>query len=308
MNISKISLGTAQLGFDYGITNINGQPNFKKSIEILNYAWNKGINTFDTAPTYGTSEEIIGSFVSSKKEEDIKNLKIISKLPIIKLKENLTFDNLFKHIKIEINRSLKKLKIEKLPFYLLHHPPDLLYNNGLIVDCLSKLKDDGIIGEFGISAYNPSEIEASLNFKEIKVIQVPINIWDQRLIRNGLLKRLKKNGYTIFSRSIYLQGLFFIQPKNLPDNLKIAKEYLIKLRNLSKEYNLDIDKLAFLFVRDISEITSMVIGAEKIEQVMRNLKLLEEKPLSNQIRQIILKEFSELPDKVINPSYWNKLN
>lgn len=86
-----------------------------------------------------------------------------------------------------------------------------------------------------------------------------------------LLKEFKKKKYIIFERSIYLQGLFFIQPQNLPNYLRKAEEHLIKLRNISNEYNIEIDKLVFLFVRDLPEITSLVIGAEKIEQVARNI-------------------------------------
>ena len=64
LNVSKLSLGTAQLGFDYGIVNVGGKPNLDKSFEILKTAINAGINCFDTAPSYGDSEEIIGSFVA----------------------------------------------------------------------------------------------------------------------------------------------------------------------------------------------------------------------------------------------------
>jgi len=78
------------------------------------------------------------------------------------------------------------------------------------------------------------------------------------------------------------------------------------LRNLANEYNTKISKMAFSFVRDLPEITSLVIGAENLEQIDENLKLLETKPLNSQLREKITEEFSALPDYLINPSLWNK--
>ena len=39
------------------------------------------------------------------------------------------------------------------------------------------------------------------------IIQLPINLFDRKLIDNGILSRLKKHGYEIHARSIFLQGL-----------------------------------------------------------------------------------------------------
>ena len=234
---------------------------------------------------------------------------IISKLPKIKIKEKLTFDNLYFSIKNQVNQSLKNLKIDKIPIYLIHHTPDLFLKDGIIIECLTQIKKEGLINKIGISVYKPEEVEASLKFKDINVIQIPINLFNHYMIKTGLLKELKKRGYIIFARSIYLQGLFFIPLEKLPKNLEIAKEPLKKLRNLIKEYpQIDIAKLALLFVRDMPEITSMVIGVEKVEQIAYNIKLLKEEPLPNKIREEILDEFSELSEEIINPSYWNKSN
>lgn len=116
---------------------------------------------------------------------------------------------------------------------------------------------------------------------------------------------MKSKNYIIFARSVYLQGIFFILLEKLPPNLKIAKEPLKVLRLLSSDYNIEISKIAFLFIRDIPEITSLVIGSESIKQIATNVKLLDEESLSQDLRQKIIEEFSELPEKIINPSMWN---
>lgn len=305
MKISKITLGTAQLGTKYGIANVNGKPDFKTAIQILNYSWKNLINTFDTSPVYGNSEKIIGSFISSINKSNIDKPLVITKLPAINKKDNLNFKFLYNSIKEQIKQSLYNLKIEKIPFYLIHHAPDIFFKEGLIIECLSQLKEEGLIERIGVSVYKTEEVEFSLEFKEINVIQIPINIFDHRFIKAGLLKRLKKKNLIVFARSIYLQGLLFVPPEKLPNNLEFARKQLISLRNLIGDYNIDINKLAFLFVRDLPEITSLVIGAEKIEQISKNLALLNEEPLPNEIRERINNQFSDVDEKIINPSFWN---
>lgn len=303
---SKITLGTAQLGVKYGIANIIGKPNYRSAVKILDFSWNNGINIFDTAPRYGNSEDIIGSFISAKLNEKSKKIFVMTKLPPIKLKYDLSFDNIYNFIKSQILQSLNRIKINTIPFYLMHNPSDIFLKDGLAIECLLQLKNEGLIEKFGISAYNSIEVEESLNFKEIEVIQLPMNIFDLRFIENGLLKRLSRKKYIIFARSIFLQGLFFLSPEHLPNYLNPAKEYLIKLRALSKSYEISIAKLAFLFVRDIPEITSMIIGTEKIDQIAENISFLEEKPLSVELVSTIIENFRDIPKDIINPSLWTK--
>lgn len=304
MDISKITLGTAQIGFDYGIANIDGKPNFKTAIKLLEFAWDNGINTFDTAPSYGNSEEIIGSFISSKSKKDVRNIVISSKLSKIELKEKISFENLYNHIIKEIFQSINNLKIKSIPIYLLHHAPDIHLKNGIVIECLNQIKEEGLIKKLGISVYDIKQVEVLLTYKEIDVIQVPFNLFDHRLIKTGLLKKLEKKKIIIFARSVYLQGLFFKSLNELPQDLRIAKKSLKKLIDITNNYQLDIAELAALFVRDTPEISSMVIGAESIAQVKKNIEILNKNPLNKEIREVILEDFAEVPKKIIDPRLW----
>ena len=58
-----------------------------------------------------------------------------------------------------------------------------------------------------VSIYNPEEINYAIKKFKFDIIQLPINLFDRKLIDNGILSRLKKHGYEIHARSIFLQGL-----------------------------------------------------------------------------------------------------
>ena len=58
--LSRLMLGTAQLGMPYGVANAQGQPTYRDAVEIIDAALAGGINGFDTAAGYGNSEDILG--------------------------------------------------------------------------------------------------------------------------------------------------------------------------------------------------------------------------------------------------------
>ena len=78
MNLSKIVLGTAQLGFNYGHFNQSKIQNSKKKAKkILEKAFHLGIRSFDSASDYGDSEKRIGSL----RKKILSKIKITSKTP-----------------------------------------------------------------------------------------------------------------------------------------------------------------------------------------------------------------------------------
>lgn len=300
LNISKITLGTAQLGKKYGIANISGIPSPELIKKILFYASNSGINSFDTAPDYGNSEEIIGDFIRS----ELKNPVIITKIPKIGFTGN-NYDD-FNKIKESIKSSKEKLGLSKIPICLLHHAPDMYYQNGIIIDHLQKLKNENYVDLIGVSVYTLDEVQRFLEIEEFDVIEIPLNIFDNKLLKTGFLKKLAERQKLILARSIYLQGLFFLDPNRLPSGMKLAEKPLKKLKNISLEFGKSIQELAFLFVRDIPEISSLIIGVETDEQLKKNMELLNSPPLPDEIKNKILREFDNLPEGLIKPSMWTR--
>ncbi len=304
MDISKLTLGTVQLGLNYGIANTSGKPDHQQSYEILKAASDNGVNSFDTAPGYGDSELIIGSFISSHPAFS-KPPVIATKLPPINLDGRATFQKTYALVREYVIGSIQRLQIERIPIYLLHRASDINAYGGLVIESLLRLKREGLIEVLGASVYTPEELEQALKVESIDAIQVPINIFDHRLIETGLLNQLRDKNFIVFARSIFLQGLFFIDGRNLPPGLALAEKPLRQLQELSHEHGIGIAQLALSFVRDLSGITSLVIGAETPKQVLENVKLMGSPPLSAGLRNEIMSTFSDMPLELINPSAWN---
>ena len=74
---NKLAIGTVQFGMNYGISNQNGQVSEDEITVILDLARKNGIKTLDTAKTYGTSEEALGSYLKNHTES---SWEIITKI------------------------------------------------------------------------------------------------------------------------------------------------------------------------------------------------------------------------------------
>lgn len=299
LRISKLTLGTAQLRSSYGIANVIGKPEYQQAATILRVALESGINSFDTAPAYGDSEKVIGDTLSA-----YPPAVIITKLPPVSIAEIDGADSIYLQIKKCIFRSRKYLRLKKIPIYLLHRSSDMQNFNGLVIESCLKMKRKGLIGLLGVSTYSPQDVETVLNIGGIDAVQVPLNLFDHRLIQSGLLNKLKEKQIIVFARSLFLQGLFFLDINKLPPNLNMAYAPLKKLSQFLSDYKLNIFELAIAFVRDLPGVTSLVIGAETPKQVLNNIRLMNSASLAPDIRNQILSLFSDLPLELINPSLW----
>ncbi|MBY0600233.1 aldo/keto reductase [Bacillus bingmayongensis] len=304
--VSKLTLGTAQLGNHYGIANKTGMPTREKSLEIIDYAICHGVDSLDTASGYGDSEVLIGEYIESQKLENTEKIpSVITKIPSVHSNSLLTFDERYQFMEKTISDSLARLRLSQLDSCLLHDPLDIIAHHGEVVQHLIKFKKNHLVKKIGVSVYEPKEIETVIELDCFDVIQVPINIFDQRLIKTGLLKKLCASNIEIYGRSIYLQGLLLMSPSELPDHLKDAKIPLNKLEVLAKELRLSVMEMAMLYIRDLPEILKIIIGCETMEQLKHNLQIINLPPLTESIVNEIQDVFQDLPNKIIDPRKWS---
>lgn len=303
---SKLTLGTAQLGSHYGIANKTGIPTREESLQIIDYAICHGIDSLDTALGYGNSEVLIGEYIEHQRLKNAGKIpSVTTKIPSVRSNNLLTFNERYHFIKKTILDSLARLKLSQLDICLLHDPLDMIVHHGESVQHLIEFKKNHLIKKIGVSVYDPKEVETAIELDCFDVIQVPINILDQRLIETGLLKKLSGSNITIYGRSIYLQGLLLMSPSKLPNYLKDAKGPLEDIEKLSIESGLSVMEIAILYIRDLPEISKIIIGCETINQLKQNLQIINLPPLTENILKEIKEIYRGLPEKIIDPRKWS---
>ncbi|HZW69306.1 MAG TPA: aldo/keto reductase, partial [Hanamia sp.] len=234
--ISELTLGTVALGMTYGISNSNNKPQKENSFAVMSLAIKEGINTLDTARTYGEAEQVIGEF--REKTGAGQFINVVSKFKISP--ENLNNkDKARKEIFHSVRTSIRYLRAGVLPIALFHMNRNLPMDKVLEIlpSVIADLKHEGIIDLAGVSVDHPDEAKLFLDNMQFEAVQVPVNLFDRRIINNGMLSRMHHEGKIVFARSVFLQGLFFMNPQALNDNLKNAASYIEALQLMSKETN-----------------------------------------------------------------------
>jgi len=283
----KLALGSAQFGMPYGIANTKGKISQIEIIKILDLARKNNIDTIDTAKNYGDSESSIGKYL--KRYPDF-NWKIITKIAS-------NNDSVFN----QITDSVEKLNV--LPNVVMAH------NAKLYIDKKFQIELEEILRKFslkiGVSVYDETDINLVLN-SDLKpdVIQVPMNILDSELYQKKIISKLYQQNIEIHVRSVFLQGLFYLDDSVLKKQFSDVVPYIKKLRLIAKNANLTLSELSLLWVASLDQISKIVIGVDSLFQLKSHFSTL-----NKNVNNIFFEEALNINynnSTITNPSLWKK--
>lgn len=284
--INKIILGTVQLGIKYGINNPNSLMLDSEANNILELALKEGIQVLDTAADYGDSEKRIGVFFKGRNRFNI-NTKFTRD-------ENVNWkDSLFK--------SLRYLKINKIDTIMFHSFESYMKSKGLLSDIINEGKGK-LFNRIGVSVYTNDELKSLTQDDLIDVVQCPFNMLDNESHRADCLINLKQSGKVIHTRSVFLQGLFFIEPDKLPQKLLSLAPYCHKLHSLARMNNIQLGHLAIQYVLEKQYIDGILIGVDTVEQLKTNIHWIKttiKSAVFDEIDKIFVQE-----TELLNPAKW----
>lgn len=287
----KLGLGTVQFGLDYGVSNEKGQVEKSEVNQIFDFCKEKEITLFDTAPEYGNSEDVISKFLFT-------GSKLITKTKPIR-KATIENEDIKKVVET-LEQSFINLNQKFIEGVLFHDANDLLsINSEKLFKAIYQYKEEGRIGKIGVSIYNKEQIDMLLEKYEIDILQVPLNIFDQRLLENNYLKELKEKGIELHVRSIHLQGLLLM-------DLEKINTYFSSILPILNNYREDIMSLGLTplqsvwnFIKSIEEIDYVIFGIESKEQFKQNLEAFEQKKVDIDYRKYQIDNL-----EIIEPFRW----
>ena len=131
----------------------------------------------------------------------------------------------------------------------------------IIKNDLIKLQKSKKINKIGVSLHSNEEITEVLSDNNIDLIQLPFNILDNSNKRRDILKHAKHKGVEVHTRSVFLQGLFFKDIKDLLGDFSSLKGGIIEINKLvTKDRN--INALALQYVVNKPYIDNVLIGVD----------------------------------------------
>ena len=273
--ISKLAIGTAQWGLDYGVTNKGGRLGDAVISALLDSMRANAIVHLDTAASYGDAESRIGNL-------DTTGIHIQTKLSA----KNRTYEDL----RAQLRESLTELKTESVNSILIHDWFALDQNEIDVVSRFFELSmNESLTHHVGISAYNLLDLDRARDSLNVwDTAQIPINALDQRFVNACELFP----GIAFQARSIFLQGLLLASN---PDHVDV-----IRFHTFSQSLGVDPLTLSLQFIKEQSWLDSVIIAPTSLDEFDQILNAA-----NSHIPDIDFYPCVSLDVKLLDPRSWN---
>ncbi len=273
IEVSEIAFGAVELGLPYGI-GVNNAEDMLSELDaqhLLQSALEKGINTFDTAPAYGRSEELLGKAFEGKREKVVICTKCRmfyddnGRLPTAgKLKEIMD-DGL--------HDSLKNLRTDYIDVLQLHQCDREILNRQEVLDSLLSYKKQGLVRATGASTYGCELSKAVMESDQFDVIQFALNLMDQR--NAELFNLAGSTGTGVIVRSVLFKGILTDKGRGLHPELRAVEHHREIYNELLSEDVKSLSALAVKFVLSFPEVSTALLGIDKSEYLEQAVKYAE---------------------------------
>ncbi|MCR5265682.1 MAG: aldo/keto reductase, partial [Cyanobacteria bacterium RUI128] len=259
-----------------------GQVSSDEVGKILDYAAKVGIDTLDTASLYGNSEEVLGKF-------NLERFKVVTKT--VKVDKTLGRDENLNNFRDAFYKSQKNLGYIKLHGLMFHESTDLLGQNGYeLWDLVNDFKEKEYVDKIGVSVYSPETLIEIIDKFDIDIVQLPLNILDQRFVY--LMKELKEKGIEIHTRSTFLQGLLLMKDYEI-------NSYFDEIKPLLKEIPEPKLAQALHFVDKIKEVDKIIVGTTCLNDLTGIVNAIE-----SDIETIDYTKYKVTDERFILPQNW----
>jgi aryl-alcohol dehydrogenase-like predicted oxidoreductase len=295
--VSEISLGTWQVGGKWG-----SRFNNESADKVLNTAIDMGVNFIDTADVYssGLSEKAVGRIIRSRTEKVYVATKCGRQInPHIS--DGYKPDVLQKYVE----DSLRRTGLETLDLIQLHCPPTEVYYRPEIFELFDRLKEQGKILNLGVSVEKVEEAIKAIEFPNVTTVQIIFNLFRQRpselffreaalhnigiIVRVPLASGLLAGQYhsgTLFKvndhRNFNRDGSSFDKGETFS-----GIEYNLGLKAVEELKKLfpgvgNLAPIALQWILNFKEVSCIIPGASRVEQVLSNLSVYDQPPLSKE--------------------------
>lgn len=258
----RLCIGGAQFGMDYGVTNQQGKTNISEVCKILTCAKENQVFAVDTAQSYGDSERAIG--VATRGSDDYF---ITSKMSNVG--SDVSVEDLEKYWDCQLEYSLMYLQRSWLDCLLMHKPDILSSEYGTrLRRWLDLQKDSGKVRSFGVSIYESEELDG-IEREYLDTVQLPLSLYDQRLLNDGTLDYLKSMNTSICARSLFLQGLILTPENEWPQWVPHKHRRHHKMLESSLECRgFNLAQAALGFIKSLECIDMAIVGVCSEQQLL----------------------------------------
>lgn len=182
-----------------GMSEFYGPTDEAQSLETLEFAFDAGVTTYDTADIYGFghNEELVGRFLKGRRDR----VHLATKFGIVRKPGSYErrLDNSPSYIRSACEASLRRLGVDSIDLYYMHRVSAATPIEES-VGALGRLVDEGKIGAIGLCEVSPATLRAACAVHPIAAVQSEYSLWS-REPEQGLLQLCRELGVSFFAYS-----------------------------------------------------------------------------------------------------------
>jgi aryl-alcohol dehydrogenase-like predicted oxidoreductase len=311
--VSRMCLGTMTFGSGPGAFRMFGTLDQNAADELVKGAYERGVNFFDTADVYseGESEKILGqSFrnLNIPRNEVVIGTKVYNRVGPGRNDVGASRE----HIMDGVQASLRRLQTDYIDLYQIH-ANDSITPVEETLRALDTLVNQGKVRYIGVSNWQAWKIAKALAISDCKnlarfaTLQAYYSIASRDLERELVpLLEAEKLGLLVWSPLAggLLSGKFSRENQNPEDSRRsefdlpiVDKERTWRILDvmapIARAHNCSPARIALAWLLAKPFVTSVIVGAKRMEQLLDNLAATDLELTPDELRQ--LDEVSVLP-------------
>ena len=280
MNVSVLGFGGSEIGYEH--------LSLSTAKKLLNEALDAGLNVIDTAECYATSEELIGETVKKRR----KDCYLLTKCG---------HESGWNHpdwrpesLLRGIQRSLKRLKTDRVDLIQIHSCSETELRKGEVIDALKRAREQGYTRYIGYSGDNKAALYA-VECGQFDTLQTSISIADQEALDLFLRLAQQHNIGVIAKRPIANVAW---HNGSQPPRDSYGRTYWERLQKLRYEFlQQDLKEtvaVALRFTLSVPGVHTAIVGTTKLGRFMENSSAAAAGPLPSQMFESIRTRWREV--------------
>jgi len=265
------ALGTFKVPVGLGLLRLGteGRPSFEEAVALIHLALDNGIRLLDTADSYCLNHKDLhyGERLAHEAVQTwngpSEEVVILTKVGMERPKGRWRPNGSPAHLRKAVEGSLKALKVDRLPFLLLH-AKDSRVPFQETLGALAELHREGKVEHLGLCNVGPAEVRQALSHFPVVCVQDELSILSQAAAKGGILEFTKRH------------DIPFLAHRPLGGYAKVDK--LLKnrvLKPLAEKYDVPPHELALAAVLRSADHVIPLVGSTRTESLMASLEAIE---------------------------------
>lgn len=283
LQVSLLSFGCVELGIPYGIGVRSREDMLSDSqaVALLREALERGVTFYDTAPSYGTSEALLGRAFADCRDRVI----LCTKCPGLVGEDGRVLRKaaLRDRLLPSLEASLKALRSDYVDVLMLHRVDEAVIANDEVAEQFADLKHQRVIRAAGASTYPGGQTGRVVASRRWDVIQLAFNLMDQR--ETAYLEAAAAAGIGVVVRSVLFKGILTDRGRELHPALKAVQDHRERCAAAAPP-GVPLSAFATRYAMSKPGVSSVLVGIDRPGYLAQAITVADAGPLStDQVRR-----------------------